>query len=146
MCPTHFGGRMPGSPGITCWRTSFFQLSDMDAGITGTGAVTVTAIGEAMDAMATGAAMDITTGGVTIMMGIMTVIMVMDMMDMVGMVTTSTSSAIITVSLTRVRPIASTLRTGLTAASATETVQEDRDGQTLPHREAPALFTAGVLM
>ena len=80
------------------------------------------------------------------MMGIMTVIMVRDMMDMVGMVTTSTSSAIITVSLTRVRPIASTLRAGLTAASATEAVQEDRDGQTLPHREAPERFTTGVLM
>jgi hypothetical protein len=88
-----------------------------------------------MDAMVTGAAMVITIGGVTIMT---------DMVVVMG--TTGMPSATITVILTGVRPIASTLRTGLRAASATETVQEDRDGQTLPHREAPARFTTGVLM
>jgi hypothetical protein len=91
-----------------------------------------------MDAMVTGAAMVITIGGVTIMTDIMAAMVVMG--------TTGMPSATITVILTGVRPIASTLRTGLTAASATGTVQEDRNGQTLPHREAPARFTSGVLM
>ena len=68
------------------------------------------------------------------------------MAAMVVMGTADMPSATITVILTGVRPIALTLRTGLTVASATETVQEDRDGQTLPHGEAPARFTTGVLM
>ncbi len=73
-----------------------------------------------------------------IMMDIMAAMMVMGTTDM--------PSATITVILTGVRPIASTLRTGLTAASATETMQEDRDGQTRLHREASVRFTTGVLM
>src|SRR5512139_1989158 len=126
------------SRGITFWRTSFCRFLDTGSGTTATGAVTGTVIGEAMDAMVTGAAMVTTIGGVTIMTDIMAAMMVMGAAGM--------PSATTTVNLTGVRPIASTLRTGLTAASATETVQEDRDGQTLPRREAPGRFTTGVLM
>ncbi len=88
--------------------------------------------------MATGEAMGITIGRVTIITDIRTAMVVMGANGM--------QSATITVILVEVRPIASTLRTGLTAASATDTVQEERDGRALQHREAPARSTTGALI